>query len=1400
MSYALTAINMLQAQIIFDFESGTLELWEQVPVNRWEISGTETIAGTGTLHHAFDNTEGGRDAISTSLYPLQPDSGATTWRFQVKHGYNPSGSNNWGVFLFADASAEMMAPVNAINGYVVGVNYSGTDDIIKLWEVTNGIAEEIINSGINWQTSVGTSTPAGIEVVRSEAGEWQLSIDTSGGFDNLITSGTAITNQYNSAIHFGVSFEYSSTQDQQLWIDDISIDGAFVPDETPPQIEKIEVIDSTQLTVYFSEAIDTSMVTQNDNYLLNGRSIPANVTVEENNMASLSFTTSFPEGDSSILSIAGITDIHGNMATNLSVKFLYFTVKPGNVVINEIMADPSPPVDLPESEFVELYNATGYAINLEDWKIAAGGTEKSLPKYLLKPNEYVILTQIDAIQEFEIDALGIFTTSASLTNSGSTIRLMNDKDKIIDEVSYRNTWYNDDTKSSGGWSLERIDPTNTCLAEENWSASQNTSGGTPGAVNSIRSDLTDTIAPYLVNWNFEDDRNLILNFSEAIKDNFNPAFFKTKEGFNLLKVERFLKEDIIRLTFSNPVPQDSIFNLEVTSLQDRCGNSIQDTTLHLVYHLPTKGDIIINEIMADPDPLQGLPEVEYVELYNRSAYPLSLNNWHFEAGSTMKSFPECIMPAGSYLIITHEEFTDLFAEYGNAIGMFTSTSTLTNSGSQISVLSSDSTLINQVNYSDSWYKDPEKASGGWSLERIDPDNLCSGGMNWKASENIAGGTPGSQNSVFRSNPDTLAPAITSALATSYHQMVIRFSESLADSVLLQKSHYKVSSGETFDIEIYPDEDFSVSLNFTDSLKGEITLTVSGIADRCGNEMADTSVQLYLFPGEPYHVIISEIMANPTPSVQLPEVEYLELYNRTTHPLQLNDWIITTGTSERLLPPSVLQPGEYKILCDISNAWYFAQEKVIGIEGFNTLSNSGTTLVLSDKSGRTIHAVHYKNTWFDDEFKMNGGWSLEMIDTDNPCGGDENWTASEDENGGTPGESNSVQASNPDQRIPELVRVGFKDDSTLIAFFSEPMDSATLVNNASYTLSPSLNETPSIIPVAPFFDHILLQYQQSFEQGVIYTVSISGNIADCAGNPTLQTKEISFSVPEAADTFDIVINEILFNPSPEGSDYVELYNRSEKTIDLQVLLIASFDENTYSYSPSYYIKDQSFLFAPGVYVVLTQNANWIKQHYNVPEALQYNIIDLENLPSFPDKEGRVALLTNSGKVIDDFAYSEDMHFPLLDITEGISLERIHPDRSTNSSDNWHSAAQTAGYGTPGRQNSQFSENLLPKEETFVLTPEIFTPDNDGIDDIAKLTYNLSKSGYVANIAVYDAAGRMISNIARNYLLGASGTLTWDGTRTEGTRCPPGIYLFYIEIFHPDGEVQQYKKSVVLSYRR
>ena len=152
--------------------------------------------------------------------------------------------------------------------------------------------------------------------------------------------------------------------------------------------------------------------------------------------------------------------------------------------------------------------------------------------------------------------------------------------------------------------------------------------------------------------------------------------------------------------------------------------------------------------------------------------------------------------------------------------------------------------------------------------------------------------------------------------------------------------------------------------------------------------------------------------------------------------------------------------------------------------------------------------------------------------------------------------------------------------------------------------------------------------------------------------------------------------------------------------------------------------------------------------------------------------------------------------MIDNADGVSLERIDPDGLSQDATNWHSAASTAGYGTPTYKNSQY-KLLQSINATIEVTPKVFSPDNDGRDDIATIQYKTTEPGYVANITIYDANGRPVRNLVSNGTLGLQGYWNWDGLDDKKLKLPIGTYIVFTEIFNLEGKKEIFKNVVVLA---
>lgn len=643
-------------------------------------------------------------------------------------------------------------------------------------------------------------------------------------------------------------------------------------------------------------------------------------------------------------------------------------------------------------------------------------------------------------------------------------------------------------------------------------------------------------------------------------------------------------------------------------------------------------------------------------------------------------------------------------------------------------------------------------------------------------------------------PDVTPPAIAAITALSPTSVDILFSESIERASGEALTNYTVHSiGTPSSAKLDIDNPALVHLTFNIPFTNgaTYTLSVNNIQDMAGNVLTNGTGTFSHYTPQRFDVVISEIMADPSPQVDLPNVEYIELKNVSNHNLKLEGWRLhTSSATSGAFPAYTLPPDSFLVITSTAGAASFPKHlRVLGVSTFPSLINTGTLLSLRSKDQTLIHAVDYKASWYGDAEKEEGGWSLEMIAPLNPCTGAANWKASTHPSGGTPGQENAVNAINNDVTPPVLTQVYPTTTlDTLVLQFDEPLDSASAANLANYTVSG--NTITGIQVTAPLFQTVYLKLATPLTVNSLYTVTAS-QVLDCKGNSSENT--ITTGIPETAAAADLVINEILFNPTPNNEDYIELYNRSSKLLDTKDLWIANRNSSGEITSKKQ-LTSHPFLLAPGEYLVVTENKSQLQLRYHVkkPEV----VLELSSLPSYPDDNGTVVLLNTSGTILDEVAYNEDWHFDLIAEPEGVSLERMDPDGPSQNANNWHSAASTAGYGTPSYQNSQYKQ--VAESPTLIhITPKVFSPDNDGYDDVAFIQYQAKEPGWVANITLFDAKGIKVRHLVKNGTMGLKGSWRWDGLNEQRQKLPVGTYVVFIELFNLQGKKQHFKQTIVLA---
>ena len=551
--------------------------------------------------------------------------------------------------------------------------------------------------------------------------------------------------------------------------------------------------------------------------------------------------------------------------------------------------------------------------------------------------------------------------------------------------------------------------------------------------------------------------------------------------------------------------------------------------------------------------------------------------------------------------------------------------------------------------------------------------------------------------------------------------------------------------------------------------------------------------LYSLTQNRYDVVIDEIMADPTPQISLPSNEWIELRNVSANPINLQNWRIGDATGQSgPMPNFILQPDSLVIICTGSAVTAMqVYGRVISVTSFPSLDNDGDQLFLKNNTGLTIHAVNYSLPWYQNAVKSDGGWTLEMIDTKNPCTGISNWKASTDTKGGSPGMKNSLDAANNDQSGPSVKNAYAIDNLTIILVFDEPVDSLKGATPANYSIDGGLS-IQSATSLSPLFDKVQLKLTTVMLANTVFNITVN-NVTDCKNNSIGARNKAKVGLAVDAVATEVVINEILFNPKTGGSDYVEFYNRSSKIFDANKLYIANRNSSG-AVSSTRLISTIPYYIFPGDYIVVTGDAINLSLDYMVqnPDA----VFELSSLPSFPDDEGDAILLNFQGTIVDEVKYKDDWQFALLSTPDGVALERIDPDGPSQEAGNWHSAASTAGYGTPTYKNSQY-KLIQSITATVEVTPKVFSPDNDGRDDITTIQYKTDEPGYIANITIYDANGRPVRNLVKNGTLGLQGYWTWDGLDDKRLKLAVGTYILLTEIFNLDGKKEIFKNVIVLA---
>jgi hypothetical protein len=652
--------------------------------------------------------------------------------------------------------------------------------------------------------------------------------------------------------------------------------------------------------------------------------------------------------------------------------------------------------------------------------------------------------------------------------------------------------------------------------------------------------IIDSVPPHIdsVKVILPNQLRIVFNEQVTASTGLNEANYELNNGYGIPLDAVFAggKPNIVLLTFPDTIKNNG-YQLTVTGIEDMWGNvqGMEQIVFNYYVFTAQQHDVLISELFPDPSPAEDLPEHEFIELYNRTSSVVPLKGWTISDGSSTATLPDIVLGPDSFMIICSAANEAEFSTWGKTAGV-SSFPSLNNTGDQLILKDEKGKVIHQITYDLSWYRDPSKDDGGWSIEMNNPFDLCKGKNNFAVSTNMNGGTPASANSNWSKQADTLAPAVISTVALHDSAVAIVFSERM-DSLSLTKVLITLSGGLTLVSKTVAGvENDSLILNITPVLgiNTDYMLDVSKARDCNQNEMVAIAKQFTRFvPDEAaaYDVLINELNADPDPVVSLPNAEFIELYNRSSKIISLKDWSIGDAGSVAALPDHILLPDSFVIITSSSNQQQFTgYPAVLGVSGFPSLGNDGDALTLKDNKSRMIHYLVYTSASYNDNVKKNGGWTLELIDKKNPCGM-HNLAASTNPGGGTPGKPNAVRGSNADHDAPKLLKAYPLNENELKLSFNEYIDSTTLLDLKHFSVNNATVLPTEVYQRGPAYSEVVLSFAEPLLMQVNYRVVVD-SVRDCAGNYVEYEDYADFGIPEPFDSFDIAINEILFNPKAD----------------------------------------------------------------------------------------------------------------------------------------------------------------------------------------------------------------------------------------------------------------------------
>ena len=535
-------------------------------------------------------------------------------------------------------------------------------------------------------------------------------------------------------------------------------------------------------------------------------------------------------------------------------------------------------------------------------------------------------------------------------------------------------------------------------------------------------------------------------------------------------------------------------------------------------------------------------------------------------------------------------------------------------------------------------------------------------------------------------------------------------------------------------------------------------------------MKDTLIEIRFLHGDSPRagdLIVSEIMADPSPSLHFPEFEFVEIYNRANYPINLQGLYFM---GKEIKSPTIIPADSFLLICNTAASGHFDNYRVLYLEGLSNyfLANSGGTITLTDSAGNTLLKQQYDIGWHSNKQAAEGGISLAIRDLSLECSNNANyWSSSLNQEGASPGKKNlTLPLYLPKHQKLKWIREkskgisleftqDFKADGIILWVDNLSAPFEILSDNLLYIPLDENNQEPKLVNLA---------------------------LQNCSNH---YASEISFEYSGGKDGEAIIFNEIMYDPHPGSGEYIELYNPSNNYQRLQKLYIEE-DGNSYD------LDSTGLLLAPNSYLLISRDTSTYGALF--PYYDKHTFYDDAKMPALSNQGASLRLMHADLGEIDAVNYDATYHFTGLVNTQGISLERINPNAMGKTG--WTSAASSYNYGSPGHKNSQ-NQNLQI-QGNFSISPAFISPDSDGDQDLCTISLNGISPNQILNLSIFDKSGNKVLTISEKQVVGTENIFFWKGDNHLGSRVSEGIYLVLAELTNAE-KTTVYKGSITVLYK-